>query len=138
LAVVLLSTVSTVLALATLLWPRNHVTSSATPGTYLVVSAATAGRLAGSAPPTVAAAIEAEYRQAVRLFRSGRFAAAYGRFAQLADSGNVPSARMALVMIEEGPRHFGSSWDAWPHPLRDWAGLAREPLPVTMARAATE
>jgi hypothetical protein len=69
----------------------------------------------------------------VRLFRSGRFAAAYGRFAQLADAGHAPSARIALVMVEQGPQLFGSDWDAWPQQLQDWADLARLPAPVTVA-----
>jgi hypothetical protein len=136
--VVQLLAVPTVLTLASLLWPHDPVINTGTPATTMAVAAATAGRVAESAPPTVAPAIEADYRQALRLFRSSRYAAAYGRFAQLADAGHVPSARMALVMVEQGPRHFGSTWDAWPHQLRDWAGLAREPVPVTMARAATE
>jgi hypothetical protein len=136
--VVLLLAVPTALTLASLLWPHGPVTNAAIPATTVAVAAATAGRVAESAPPTVAPEIEAEYRQALRLFRSSRYAAAYGRFTQLADAGHVPSARMALVMVEQGPRHFGSTWDAWPHQLRDWAVLASEPLPVTPARAATE
>jgi hypothetical protein len=86
----------------------------------------------------MAPAIEAEYRHAVRLFRGGRFAAAYGRFAQLADAGHVSSARIALVMVEQGPQLFGSAWDAWPQQLQDWADLSRLPVPVAKAGATTE
>jgi hypothetical protein len=136
--VVLPLVVPAVLAMASLLWPHDPAINTATPATSLAVAAAITGRLAESAPPTVAPAIEAEYRQTVRLFRSGRFAAAYGRFAKLADAGHVPSARMALVMVEQWPRLFGSTWDAWPHQLRNWADLAHLPLPIMLAGATTE
>jgi len=55
---------------------------------------------------------QAQYRLAADLFREHRFAAAYGRFARLADAGHVPSAQLALLMYRNGAALFGSQWSA--------------------------
>lgn len=65
----------------------------------------------------------AVYAQAQQDFRSGRRAAAYGRFATLADAGHVPSAQIALVMQRQGAELFGAAWDATPAQQRRWTAL---------------
>jgi hypothetical protein len=45
-------------------------------------------------------------------FRQGHYAAAYGRYARLADAGHAPSAELALLMLRTGPQLFGSEWTA--------------------------
>ncbi len=57
---------------------------------------------------TVAVKQRAVYDRAVDAFRAQRYPAAFGRFAELADAGHVPSARLALVMLQNGPALFGS------------------------------
>jgi hypothetical protein len=64
------------------------------------------------------------YEQATRDFRERRFAAAYGRFAQLADAGHVPSACIALLMVRDGRALFVTDWYATPDQLRRWSALA--------------
>jgi Ni/Co efflux regulator RcnB len=64
-----------------------------------------------------------EARQA---FREHRYAAAYGRFATLADSGHAPSAHLALTMLRQGPVLFGSAWTASVPQQRRWSVLAVE------------
>ncbi len=76
----------------------------------------------GSMPQAVAAPTFAE---ASRLFRSGRHAAAYGRFVTLANEGDMHAARVALVMHRFGPTLFGSDWDATTEELAEWSRLAR-------------
>jgi hypothetical protein len=45
-------------------------------------------------------------------FRHRRYAVAFARFAGLADAGHVPSAGIALVMLEGGRALFDSEWSA--------------------------
>jgi len=58
---------------------------------------------------TSTAALESAAQQA---FRDHRYAAAYGRYARLADAGHAPSAELALLMLLNGPALFGSDWTA--------------------------
>ena len=67
------------------------------------------------------------YGAAVRLFRAGDYAGAYGRVADLADRGHAPSAQWALAMVSQGPLLFGSEWSATEAQMRRWSALsARE------------
>jgi hypothetical protein len=61
-------------------------------------------------------------------FRQGRYAAAYGRYARLADAGHAPSAELALIMLRTGPQLFGSAWSASEKQQACWNAL-------TIARA---
>jgi hypothetical protein len=74
-------------------------------------------------PVALAAAQQAVYAQAQQYFRSGRRAAAYGRFAALADAGHAPSAQIALLMQRQGTELFGTAWDATPAQQRRWTAL---------------
>jgi hypothetical protein len=85
------------------------------------------------APPIGAAAVEpatglsgvqqVTYADAVQSFRAQRYAAAYARFARLADAGHAPSAQLALVMQRNGPALFGSDWSATLDQQRRWNAL---------------
>jgi hypothetical protein len=74
-------------------------------------------------PLALAAAQQAVYQQAQQHFRSGRRAAAYGRFAALADAGHAPSAQIALLMQRQGLELFGTAWDATPAQQQRWNAL---------------
>jgi hypothetical protein len=65
----------------------------------------------------------ASYADAVQSFRAQRYAAAYGRFARLADEGHAPSAQLALVMVRNGHALFGNEWSATPEQQRRWSAL---------------
>lgn len=82
-----------------------------------------AAALIGAAVPAPAAEPDGLHADATLAFRSGRFAAAYGRFARAADAGHVPSARLALLMFENGRALFGSDWYASPDQQRRWNAL---------------
>lgn len=62
--------------------------------------------------------------QAVQAFRAREYAAAYGRFAALADAGDAPSALIALAMVRHGPLLFGSEWSLTPGQAQRWSALA--------------
>jgi hypothetical protein len=67
---------------------------------------------------------------AVKSFREGRYATAFGRFVELADGGDRASAEVALFMLRHGPELFGSAWSASEEEQVLWqalvAGGARE------------
>jgi len=71
---------------------------------------------------------------AMRCLRQGHFAAAYGRFAELADAGHAPAAHMALALLRNGLSQFGSEWSATPGQLRRWSALAQQDLRAEGAR----
>jgi hypothetical protein len=75
------------------------------------------------AQPTRPTADE-RYADAARLLRAQRYAAAYGRFARLADEGHAASARLALVLAEDGHALFGSAWSSSASQRRAWRALA--------------
>jgi hypothetical protein len=64
------------------------------------------------------------YGAAVRFFRAGDYAGAYGRFAELADRGHAASAQWALAMVSQGPLLFGSEWSATEAQMRRWSALS--------------
>jgi hypothetical protein len=72
---------------------------------------------------TASAAQRQAFDQATRDFRERRHAAAYGRFALLADAGHVPSACIALLMVRDGRVLFRSDWYATPDQLRRWSAM---------------
>jgi hypothetical protein len=97
----------------------------------LTVAVAAAAGVAAVAAPAPALTLnsagvpspEQRYADASRLFREGRFAAAYGRAAALADGGHLPAAQLALVMHDQGRSLFGSDWFASPDQRRRWNTL---------------
>lgn len=64
------------------------------------------------------------YDDAVHALTAQRYAAAYGRFAALADEGHAPSALMALAMVTYRPSLSGPQWSATPAQLQRWSALA--------------
>lgn len=68
---------------------------------------------------------EIEYAHAVQDFRAGRISPAFGQFVELANRGDVDSARIALFMHSYGPVLYGKQWDAMPADVAYWAQLVR-------------
>ncbi len=66
---------------------------------------------------------QAGFSRALEAFRGGHHAAAYGRFAVLADAGHVDSAQIALVMLRHGDGLFGSDWSATTAQQQRWSAL---------------
>ena len=85
-------------------------------------------------PPIEAEAAEPAEVQAVLFadastaFRARNYAAAYGRFARLADAGHFASAQLALVMLAQGRTLFGSDWSASLDQRRRWNALVVDGL----------
>ena len=86
--------------------------------------------------PTSHEAQNARFREAMRLHKFGRWSAAYGRFAVLADEGHVPSARVALVMLRNGPTVYGMDWNATPTQVAAWEHASGTRGAIKMAAQA--
>ena len=63
---------------------------------------------------------DARFREAMRLHRIGRWSAAYGRFAALADEGHVPASRVALEMLRNSRNVYNADWTAAPTQVAAW------------------
>jgi len=100
-----------------------------------LVAASSPARAADDIASKLTPAQLVSYQHAIDSFRARRYAAAYGRFASLADAGDVASARIALLMYREGRALFGSDWSATLGQQLRWTALivnaARgQPFPV--------
>ncbi len=84
--------------------------------------AGAAGAQPGNTPEHDAAR-QAQFAEAVGLFRAQHYPQAYGRFVELAGRGHAHSAQMALMMYSNGPAVFGSDWDANTDQLQRWRRL---------------
>ena len=67
--------------------------------------------------------VDHEYEDAVRSFRIGRTSDAYGKFIDLANRGDVDSARIALFMSQYGAVLLNKHWDASPAEIAYWTML---------------
>lgn len=63
------------------------------------------------------------YQLAIDSFKAGRYANAYGRAAELADAGHVPSARLALLIVQNGTSHFNTEFSATAGQVARWTAL---------------
>jgi ABC-type branched-subunit amino acid transport system substrate-binding protein len=120
----------------------NRVTSvparAVTLGLSLVVAAASTLAAAPARADEVQPRREftQRYDDAVAALMTQRYAAAYGRFAALADEGHTPSALMALALVRYRPSTVGGEWSATPAQLRRWSALAAQPLQQSAALLA--
>ena len=96
-------------------------------GTALIVGATAKATAALSPERTMQIAGAEQMRRqalAVQAFQAHEYARAYGRFAELADAGDAPSALMALAMLRHGSSVFGSDWSITPGQVERWSAIA--------------
>jgi hypothetical protein len=100
-----------------------------------LMAAFAAAILMFSLPSGAASPVEREYEAAVKSFRSGRTSEAFGQFIDLANRGDVDSARIALFMHSYGAVLYGKQWEAGPQEVAYWntlvrnSGTSARPLP---------
>jgi hypothetical protein len=95
--------------------------------TALVVgTTAKATAALGRPQATQVAGAEQMRRQALAVlaFQARDYPMAYGRFAELADAGDAPSALMALAMVRHGLPAFGHEWSITPGQVQRWSEIA--------------
>jgi hypothetical protein len=66
---------------------------------------------------------QAAYAQARQSLQDKRYAEAFGRLAELADQGHVPSTQLALALYDYGPAVLGQTWSATPGQRRRWSAV---------------
>jgi hypothetical protein len=66
---------------------------------------------------------QAAFAQARQSLQDKRYAEAFGRLAELADQGHVPSAQLALALYDHGPAVLGQTWSATPGQRRRWFAI---------------
>jgi hypothetical protein len=100
-------------------------------GPAAVQVAAAPAFIAGAGVP----ADDTTYADALQLYRSGRWSAAYGRFVRAADGGNADAARIALLMLRHGRDLYGTEWAAAPSQVSTWERMigAAQPLAVAVS-----
>ena len=79
---------------------------------------------AAATPSGEAVRPDAQFNEAMDLYSLGKWAAAYGRFASLADKGHAEAARIALLMLRHGSKLYGHTWGASQPQINQWMTLA--------------
>lgn len=91
-------------------------------------AAAPGFRIKTGPAPAMQPSHDSRHAEAMRWLQDRHYAAAYGRFAELADRGHAPSALMALTLVRHGGQIYGSEWSATPGQLQRWSTLALQDL----------
>jgi len=87
----------------------------------LTASLACVGAAAGSPP----AAVQSEaFDEALDLYTQGKWSAAYGYFARLADEGHAQAATIAILMFRYGGSLYGYEWGASQAQIDGWIELS--------------
>jgi hypothetical protein len=85
-------------------------------------------------PPAMAAVVrtpdQEQFAEAVHLYRSGRWSAAYGRFVELADRDHKYAAVISLQMLTHGPNFYRTEWSATAQQVAHWERVAQTKGPV--------
>lgn len=80
---------------------------------------------ATAATPSIhVASADAAFSDALEQYKQGKWTAAYGRFAALADQGHAEAARIALLMLRHGAKLHGQDWGASQPQINQWMNLA--------------
>ena len=64
-------------------------------------------------------------RAAMAAYQAQQWPQAYEEFAALADHGDAPAARVAAMMVRQGPQLFGQRFDVSPERLARWQRTMR-------------
>ena len=76
-----------------------------------------------------------QFNEAMDLYSVGKWAAAYARFAVLADQGHTEAARIALLMLRHGSRLYGQTWGASQPQINQWMTLALQRMEELKAQS---
>lgn len=87
----------------------------------------------GAAVPAGVDAPDEHFEAAVALYERRRWAAAYEMLCRLADRGDAPASKLALLMLRYGEPLYGTRFTAQPEQIARWA---RQVLEATAASTA--
>ena len=88
----------------------------------------------GAAVPASVDAPDEHFEAAVALYERHRWAAAYEMLCRLADRGDAPASKLALLMLRYGAPLYGMRFTAQPEQIARWA---RQVLEATAAGTTT-
>jgi len=92
----------------------------------------------GAAVPAGVDAPDEHFEAAVALYERQRWAAAYEMLCRLADRGDAPSAKLALLMLRYGAPLYGTRLTAEPEQIARWARQVLEAMPVSAGADSLE
>lgn len=101
----------------------------------VLAAALLCGNAAAATSPANASVTEARFADAMDLYSVGKWSAAYGRFAALADQGHAEAARIALLMLRYGAKMYGHDWGASQPQIDHWITLAVQRMETLKAEA---
>ena len=108
-------------------WPHLATSSDSDNAAGRVLSSALAMKGAGamrfgaSMPAATAAQSEETFEAAVALYERRRWDAAYEMLCRLADRGDAPASKLALLMLRYGAPLYGTPYTARPEQIARWA-----------------
>ena len=85
----------------------------------------------GAAVPAGVDAPDEHFEAAVALYERHRWIAAYEMLCRLADRGDAPSSKLALLMLRYGASLYGTSFTAQPEQIARWARQVLEATATT-------
>ena len=95
-------------------------------------------RLGAAMVPTCVDAPDEHFEAAVALYERQRWVPAYEMLCRLADRGDAPASKLALLMLRYGALLYGTRFTARPEQIARWARQVLEALPVGVDRALEE
>jgi hypothetical protein len=94
-------------------------------------------RFGATVPAGVDAAGE-HFEAAVALYERQRWVAAYDMVCRLADRGDAPASKLALLMLRYGAPLYGTHFTARPEQIARWARQVLEAMPAGAGAGSLE
>jgi len=120
-------------------WPHLATSSDTDSAVGRVLSSALAMKGAGamrfgaSMPAATAAHDEETFEAAVALYERRRWDAAYEMLCRLADRGDAPASKLALLMLRYGASLYSTPYSARPEQIARWARQVLAAVPAASA-----
>ena len=92
----------------------------------------------GAAVPASVDAPDEHFEAAVALYERHRWVAAYEMLCRLADRGDAPASKLALLMLRYGAPVYGTRFSARPEQIARWARQVLEATPGSAVSGSIE
>jgi len=123
-------------------WPGPANSTDADSATGRVLSSALKLKPAslrfGAPAPACADAPDEHFEAAVALYKRRRWAPAYEMLCRLADRGDAPASKLALLMMRYGASLYSRRFTAQPEQIARWARQVLEASPASVGGSLEE
>ncbi len=123
-------------------WPRPANSTDADSATGRVLSSALKMKPGSTrfraTVPACANALDERFEAAVALYKRRRWAPAYEMLCRLADRGDAPASKLALLMLRYGASLYSRRFTAQPEQIARWARQVLEASPVSASGSLEE